>query len=243
MNTPSLLVAHGSRDPRPQERLTQLAKSLAERSSCSLVGTATLELAPLPLHQQIQAFAQFSLSAGYSQVQILPLFLSSGVHVNIDLPQEVAIAQEQLGTNIQLKLLPYLGCQLNLLVPLITTKMATVETKHWILVAHGSRHLGGNLPLEQLATQIQAIPAYWSVTSSLETQIQRLISSGVNHIGIINYFMFSGGITDAMASAQPKAITQSIQQFSLEFPAINFHVISPLDMNDDLVDLIEDLLN
>lgn len=234
MNIPSLLVAHGSRDPRPQQRLIQLAKCLEQRSNCSLVGTSTLELAPLPLHQQIQTFAQLSLSAGYSQVQILPLFLSSGVHVNIDLPEEVAIAQKQLGANIQLNLLPYLGSQLDRLVPLITTKMATVEMKHWILIAHGSRHLGGNLPLEQLATQIQAIPAYWSVTSSLETQIQRLIYSGVNQIGIINYFMFSGGITDAIA--------QSIQQFSLEFPAVNFHIISPLDMNDDLVDLIENLI-
>jgi sirohydrochlorin ferrochelatase len=234
LNIPSLLVAHGSRDPRPQKRLIQLAKCLEQRSNCSLVGTSTLELAPLPLHQQIQTFAQLSLSAGYSQVQILPLFLSSGVHVNIDLPEEVAIAQKQLGANIQLNLLPYLGSQLDRLVPLITTKMATVEMKHWILIAHGSRHLGGNLPLEQLATQIQAIPAYWSVTSSLETQIQRLIYSGVNQIGIINYFMFSGGITDAIA--------QSIQQFSLEFPAVNFHIISPLDMNDDLVDLIENLI-
>ncbi|WP_234996648.1 sirohydrochlorin chelatase [Planktothrix sp. PCC 11201] len=234
MLSTSLLVAHGSRDPRPQEALNQLAKRLGERSGCSSVGTATLELAPLPLHQQIQNFAKLSQSWGYSQVQILPLFLSSGVHVNTDLPEEVAIAQEQLGAEIQLNLLPYFGSQINLLADWIATKMARVEIENWILIAHGSRHPGGNQPIEQLATQIGAIPAYWSVSLNLETQIQALTASGVHRIGIIPYFMFSGGIKDA--------ITQSLQKFSQEFPTVEFELISPLEIDDNLVTLIEDLL-
>jgi sirohydrochlorin ferrochelatase len=232
--SPSLLVAHGSRDPRPQQALSQLAKHLGELPGCSLVGTATLELAPLPLHQQIQNFAKLSQSWGYSQVQILPLFLSSGVHVNTDLPEEISIAQAQIGSEIQLNLLPYFGSKVNRLAPLISTKMATVEIDNWILIAHGSRHLEGNQPIEQLAAQIGAIPAYWSVTPNLETQIQVLIASGVNRIGIIPYFMFSGGISDAIA--------QSIKQFSEQFPTVKFDLISPLEIDENLVNLIEDLL-
>ncbi|WRH68536.1 MAG: CbiX/SirB N-terminal domain-containing protein [Planktothrix sp. GU0601_MAG3] len=198
------------------------------------MGTATLELAPLPLHQQIQDFAKLSQSWGYSQVKILPLFLSSGVHVNTDLPAEIAIAQAQIGSEIQLNLLPYFGSQVNRLAPWIATKMATVEMENWILIAHGSRHPGGNQPMEQLAAQIGAIPAYWSVSPNLETQIQVLISQGVNRIGIIPYFMFSGGITDA--------ISQSIQQFSQQFPTVEFNLISPLEIDENLVNLIRDLL-
>nr|CAD5930552.1 Sirohydrochlorin cobaltochelatase [Planktothrix pseudagardhii] len=229
-----MLVAHGSRDPRPQQALNLLAKRLGERSGFPVVGTATLELAPLPLHQQIQEFAKLSQSWGYSQVQILPLFLSSGVHVNTDLPAEIAIAQEQLGAEIQLNLLPYFGSKINRLAALIATKMAMVEIEHWILIAHGSRHPGGNQPIEQLATQIKAIPAYWSVSLHFETQIKALILSGVHRIGIISYFMFSGGITDAIA--------QSLQQFYQEYPTVEFYLISPLEIDDNLLDLIEDLL-
>ncbi|MBD2484360.1 sirohydrochlorin chelatase [Planktothrix sp. FACHB-1365] len=234
MLSTSLLVAHGSRDPRPQQALNLLAKRLGERSGFPNVGTATLELALLPLHQQIQEFAQLSQSWGYSQIQILPLFLSSGVHVNADLPAEIAIAQEQLGSEIQLNLLPYFGSKINRLAALIATKMATVEIEHWILIAHGSRHPGGNQPIEQLATQIKAIPAYWSVSLNFETQIKALILSGVHQIGIISYFMFSGGISDAIA--------QSLQPFSQEYPTVEFYLISPLEIDDKLVDLIEDLL-
>ncbi|CAD5978396.1 Sirohydrochlorin cobaltochelatase [Planktothrix tepida] len=229
-----MLVAHGSRDPRPQQALNLLAKRLGERSGFPIVGTATLELALLPLHQQIQEFAQLSQSWGYSQVQILPLFLSSGVHVNADLPAEIAIAHEQLGSEIQLNLLPYFGSKINRLAALIATKMAMVEIEHWILIAHGSRHPGGNQPIEQLATQIKAIPAYWSVSLHFETQIKALILSGVHRIGIISYFMFSGGITDAIA--------QSLQQFYQEYPTVEFYLISPLEIDDNLLDLIEDLL-
>ncbi|MBE9142467.1 sirohydrochlorin chelatase [Planktothrix mougeotii] len=234
MLSTSLLVAHGSRDPRPQQGLNLLAKRLGERSGFPNVGTATLELALLPLHQQIQEFAKLSQSWGYSQIQILPLFLSSGVHVNADLPAEIAIAQEQLGSEIQLNLLPYFGSKINRLAALIATKMATVEIEHWILIAHGSRHPGGNQPIEQLATQIKAIPAYWSVSLNFETQIKALILSGVYQIGIISYFMFSGGISDAIA--------QSLQQFSQEYPTVEFYLISPLEIDDNLVNLIEDLL-
>lgn len=234
MLSTSLLVAHGSRDPRPQQALNLLAKRLGERSGFPNVGTATLELALLPLHQQIQEFAKLSQSWGYSQIQILPLFLSSGVHVNADLPAEIAIAQEQLGSEIQLNLLPYFGSKINRLAALIATKMATVEIEHWILIAHGSRHPGGNQPIEQLATQIKAIPAYWSVSLNFETQIKALILSGVHQIGIISYFMFSGGISDAIA--------QSLQPFSQEYPTVEFYLISPLEIDDNLVNLIEDLL-
>lgn len=234
MLSTSLLVAHGSRDPRPQQALNLLAKRLGERSGFPNVGTATLELALLPLHQQIQEFAKLSQSWGYSQIQILPLFLSSGVHVNADLPAEIAIAQEQLGSEIKLNLLPYFGSKINRLAALIATKMATVEIEHWILIAHGSRHPGGNQPIEQLATQIKAIPAYWSVSLNFETQIKGLILSGVHQIGIISYFMFSGGISDAIA--------QSLQQFSQEYPTVEFYLISPLEIDDNLVNLIEDLL-
>ena len=46
--------------------------------------------------------------------------------------------------------------------------------------------------------------------------------------------MFSGGITDAIA--------QSIKQFSEQFPTVKFDLISPLEIDENLVNLIRDLL-
>lgn len=238
MSSTYLLIAHGSRDPRPQRALNTLAQRLEEKTGLTPpfawdfhpVGTATLELSPLPLHVQIQKFAEASYQGGYTEVKILPLFLLPGVHVQEDIPHEVAIAQQHLGSNIRLNLLPYLGSHLNNLAEWIMEKMAKVEVEEWILMAHGSRHPGGNEPIEQLAIQVGAVPAYWFVSPDLETQIQAYISEEIKTIGIIPYFMFSGGITDAIA--------QSLQHLSEQYPQIQFHLIQPLEADQTLVNLI-----
>ncbi len=70
-----------------QEKISQPAERLASKSEFSppiavleadnrvLVGTAALELAITPLHQQIEAFAQQAQSQGCNRLQIIPLFL------------------------------------------------------------------------------------------------------------------------------------------------------------------------
>lgn len=68
-------------------------------------------------------------------------------------PKKFRSSQAQIGSEIKLNLLPYFGSKVNRLAPLISTKMATVEIDNWILIAHGSRHLEGNQPIEQLVTK------------------------------------------------------------------------------------------
>src|SRR5512146_3174245 len=104
-----LLVAHGSRDPRPQIALEALGQrvqkaltqatptlvavpsSMAAQPNAHLVQTACLELQPQPLHQQIQEFAEQAIAAHIPTLEIMPLFLLPGVHVMDDIPGEVAI--------------------------------------------------------------------------------------------------------------------------------------------------------
>jgi hypothetical protein len=70
---------------------------LVSRAGHPLVGTATLELADTPLHEQICEFASVALADGCKQVQLLPIFLLPGVHVREDIPTEVALAQKSIG--------------------------------------------------------------------------------------------------------------------------------------------------
>lgn len=194
-----------------------------------LVDTAALELASSPLHQQIQQVAERAKASGYSQLQVLPLFLLPGVHVMEDIPAEVAIAQQHLGESFYLKLRPFLGKhpQLPELLKGFDPQVAL------ILLAHGSRRLGGNQPVEAIAAQLSALPAYWSVPPSLETQVSRLIQQGHSHISIQPYFLFEGGITDAIA--------QTVQQLRQQFPAVQLHLASPFGTTPELARLIVDL--
>ncbi|MGL5081506.1 MAG: sirohydrochlorin chelatase [Microcoleaceae cyanobacterium] len=236
------LVSHGSRDPQPQLALQQLAKHLEHRivtlssrvQRVPVIGTGTLECAALSLSQQIQAFSQSIAPFKLNTVKILPLFLFPGVHVQEDIPTEVIAASQGLDVDISLELLPYLGSKTAQITQTLQAQMQVVSMDAWILMGHGSRRLQGNQPMELLATQLAAIAAYWSMAPSLDAQVQQLVQAGVQKIGIFPYFIFSGGIT--------QAIQQSVTDFAQQFPQVQFHLAEPLDQSGALLDLTWEML-
>ncbi|NET73241.1 MAG: sirohydrochlorin chelatase [Sphaerospermopsis sp. SIO1G2] len=228
-----LLVSHGSRDPRPEIAIQQLATLIKQKlPSNNLLGTATLELNTQPLHQQIQNFAKTALTSGCKTLKIIPLFLLPGVHVMSDLPAEVKLAQTELHQDIIIELQPYLGSHHNL-EKLLTQILIPIHAETIIVLAHGSRRPGSAQPVETIAQKLGGVAAYWSVSPSLEQKVQELVNAGYEKIGILPYFLFPGGITDAIAN--------SIEQLKLKFPQVNLQLAAPLGMNPKIVDIIWDL--
>ncbi|MBD2496651.1 sirohydrochlorin chelatase [Nostoc sp. FACHB-280] len=238
MSSAYLLVSHGSRDPRPEIALQQLTEFINQKqqsysSSKKLVGLAYLETRPEPLHIQIKEFAHSAFVAGCESLKIIPLFLLPGVHVMQEIPEEIALAQQALGKDINLELLPYIGSN-PALTKLLSQQMAEIITQAWILIAHGSRRPGFQQPVETIAANIGAVAAYWSVAPSLEAQVEQLVAAGKEEIAIVPYFLFAGGITDAIA--------QLTETLKLKFPAVTFQLAQPLGASAELADLIWDLM-
>lgn len=269
MSSAYLLVSHGSRDPRPQFAMEQLAKLISQRqlgrinlpeadraqiapnsglrfkpsllkypagglaaSPEALVGTAYLELSAEPLHEQIRQFGDRTLASGFNHVQVVPLFLLSGVHVMEDIPAEVARAQQALGQDLKIDLRPHLGTHPGL--SRLLASMIATAADGWILLAHGSRRAGSKQIVEVIATQLGAVAAYWAMPPKLESRVKQLVKAGCQQIGILPYFLFAGGITDAVA--------QSVEQLKKEFPSVNFHLAEPIGASAELADLIWDLI-
>ncbi|MDJ0715569.1 MAG: sirohydrochlorin chelatase [Prochloraceae cyanobacterium] len=248
-----LLVVHGSRNPNYQIALEQLANSvrqqfqlqqydrekLATRTSVltkwqsPLVGTASLELSPVPLHETIEQFSRQVIKAGLKKLYILPLFLLPGVHVKEDIPAEIALAQQILDERLKLELLPYLGSDRSL-VSLVAKQFAILRGRSLedtrssarILLSHGSRRPGGNQPCEAIASELHAYAAYCSVSPSLAEQIENLAVAGFKKIAIVPYFLFTGGIT--------KAIVQEVQKLQANFNTIELLLGQPLGITREL---------
>ena len=227
-----LLVSHGSRDPRPQRAIAQLAQRVQHKmQSDALVGAAVLECAPLPLHEQIQQFSQTAIAQNIRHIQIVPLFLIPGVHVMEDIPEQVKIAQETLGETVTIALSPHIGTHPGM-ENLLADRLAQSSANAYILLSHGSRRSGGNQPVETLASKLEAVSAYWSVAPKLEARLQELAQSGHQKIAILPYFLFAGGITDTIA--------QAVEQLSHQFP-LEIDLAAPLEVSDQLADLVLDL--
>ncbi len=246
-----LLVSHGSRDPRPDAAIAQLVAALMihlqhqmaldttdNGQDCSpLITAATLELADKPLHRQIEQMADTASAAGYTQLKLLPLFLLPGVHVMEDIPAEIQQAQQLIAhspaAGMSLHCCPYLGRHPEL-VQILHTTQQQAEMDAWILLSHGSRRPGGNQPIEQLATQLQAMPAYWSVEPQLTDQVERLFEQGHHRIGILPYFLFAGGITDAIAAA--------VDDLAQQYPQATLQLAPVLSEQASLVPYLVDLM-
>ena len=239
MSNAYLLVSHGSRDPRPQTAIDRLAEQLRLHletilaiESPILVSTAQLELAAQPLHLQIDDFARQCTEIGISKIVILPLFLIPGVHVMEDIPAEVILATEKIGDLVTLVVTPFLGENPNF------ANLFEANRSSWlgqnIIVAHGSRKAGGNAIVEQLAHRLDLTVAYWSVAPSLADTVAQLIATGATEIGILPYFLFAGGITDA--------IEKLISELSAQYPQVQLRVGEPVGNSPELVGTIGRIL-
>ena len=250
MSAAYLLVSHGSRDPRPQVAMEELALSLNDKlesnsnsdansgvlspTKCDYqIGTAYLELHPQPLHEQIVDFSRKAIAQGCRSLKILPLFLLPGIHVTEDIPEEVNLAKKILKEDISIHLQPFLGSHLSL-QRLLANKVKDISFDSRIIVAHGSRRVEANSSIEAMAISLNAVAAYWAVAPSLKDIVAQLVADGKKKIAIIPYFLFAGGITDAIA--------ESIQDLKLQFPGVSFELYEPLGSNGELTDLIWDLM-
>ncbi|NJL64606.1 MAG: sirohydrochlorin chelatase [Methylacidiphilales bacterium] len=257
-----LLLSHGSHDARSQIAMQKLAQQLsswreyrlqnstgeatqsqldnASTISETVVGTAYLELQPQPLHIQISEFVKpFILSPQQPlHLKILPLFLLSGMHVMEDIPAEIELAKQMLGQKFEIELQPYLGSY-HELGQLLAKQLTASPAEKYILMAHGSRRPGFQAPMEKIISNLAGLnlevtTAYWAVPPSLEESVGELVASGYKRITIAPYFLFPGGITDAIAIA--------VEKLQLQFPGVSLNLTEPLGTSTELADLIWDLL-
>lgn len=256
------LVAHGSRDPRPYAALIKLTDLVSEkisfltkhqkygRAEMPLVGMGVLELGPSSLYEQLIEFGEQTLAIGLHKLQIVPLFLLTGVHLEEDLQTEIALATHYFANqydqsqnnfhdcSLQIKLCDHLGSH-PLIKNLLLAKITPLPDV-WILISHGSKRYGANQPILKIVNElklpknISIYPAFWSIMPNLECCIKEIVKMGYQHIGILPYFLFEGTIIDAIA--------QNVDAIAHKYPQVELELATPLGLTPDLVRLIIELL-
>lgn len=208
-------------------------EKLAKISSEVIVGTACLELAALPLSEQIYEFGLRLKAAGVKELKVVPVFLMSGVHVMEDIPEEMAAAEKLLAGGLELTLCPHLGSHEDISL-VLENRLTSVDAEGSLLVAHGSRRKKGNKAIQMLAKQIDTEVAYWATPPDIETQVIELMQQGCQRLTILPYFLFSGGITDAIA--------HRTEELAERFPKVQFRLLPTLGATDEVANLVVDLV-
>lgn len=243
------LVLHGSRNPlynASVREFTDLVRQEwmeitgVEQESQTWLDVGFLEVHPLPLHQQIAKFADRAFHQGIQRIQVLPLFLLSGVHVREDIPAQVAAAQQRINPKIALETLPHLGTYHQALARFMMIQMAIEHQKNsgsvWVLFSHGSRRPDGNALVSEMANHlaslsaVEVVTAFWSVSPSLSSRVAELVNRGDRSITIVPYVLFPGELT--------KAIAHSVTELQQRFQEIQIHVAEPQGLSVHLAKLI-----
>jgi sirohydrochlorin ferrochelatase len=228
-----ILVNHGSSQANALRGFDKLIEQVKEQLDTHelFLERATLEFSEFPLSQQIEQIVQRRSQYLLNRVNILPLFLSSGVHINHDIPSEISKAGIKLGKHITLELLPHLGSFpsiSNLLGHLFCENSANDSRR--ILMVHGSKLESANNDSVALAGQLQSSLAFWSIEPSLENIVHQLVANRATSISIIPYFLFDGEITIA--------VQQKVEKLALYYQNVQFKLTPTLGKARELSSLI-----
>ncbi|MGB3297914.1 MAG: sirohydrochlorin chelatase [Phormidesmis sp.] len=238
----SAALVKGDRQPDTVGKATLLKRPRATVPAAPpsevIVGTACLELAPIALSEQIYQFAARLKAAGVSELKLLPMFLMPGVHVMKDIPAEVEAARKLLqDDSLTLTLCPHLGSHRKItevLASRLASSGTAIPAKGSLLVAHGSRRPKGNQTIKGLASRLGTSVAYWSTPPDIETQVIEMMQQGHQRLTILPYFLFSGGITDA--------IVHRTEELAERFPSVNFRLLPTLGATCEVADLAVELI-
>jgi sirohydrochlorin cobaltochelatase len=203
--------------------------TVSELPQASMIEVAALELADQSLCESLIKFAQRASLQGFKKIKVVPLFLAPGVHVQSDIPAEIASAIKRLNNQITIELSTYLG-KYSGIVSLLESQFAELSAQTRILIAHGSRLIAAAEYYQSLSQQLGAEMAYWSTMPKFPQQIRTQIALGSQKIAILPYFLFPGKITEAIA--------QEVANLQREYPHVELQLGKPLGANPAIAELI-----
>ena len=118
-----LLVAHGSRREESNLEVDSLSKKMLKFNSSQFdkVIPAFLEFASPSIPDAIEKCSEM----GAKRVTVLPYFLSAGVHINRDIPNEVNKASQNF-PNLEINVTNYFGSREEIAELLMKTAMEKI---------------------------------------------------------------------------------------------------------------------
>lgn len=228
----SVVVVHGSYSEAYRREFTALMEQVKTKLPQPVLG-AYLECTDSSLTDEIGKFLRQNQNSETQHLQILPLFLSPGVHVREDIPEAIAALQSQFPA-VKIEVLDYLGAG-GQLTPFLQPQFHQYPEARRILLAHGSRRTGANPKTEALAQSLQAKAAYWATEPSLQDTVASIVEENISEICVVPYFLFSGKI--------PAAIATQLQQLQQDYPQIKFHLGQPFGTQPDCAAAIAQILH
>ncbi|MCW1969622.1 MAG: sirohydrochlorin chelatase [Anaerolineae bacterium] len=203
-----VLIGHGSQHPETTGEFHQFAQSLAVRLGIH-VQPCFLEFNDPPIAEAIRQCVQM----GLTQITVLPLFLSAGVHQKNDVPNIINEARQQW-PHVRFQYCAPIGVQYHTLSAMSDRLSAATRPNEQIaaektavaVVGYGTRDPDANAEVARLARLLYegrdfgwVEPAYYLLTKpNVNTIIQRFAQLGAQRVIVLPYLIFTGYVYERM---------------------------------------------
>lgn len=202
--TAVVLVAHGTRDPRGAETVRRLAGSVDDALPATEVALAYVDVQE-PLVGEVLD----DVMTRHASVVVVPLLLSRGFHVDVDIAQAVAAhpgssAVAQLGPD-------------PLLAALLARRLRSVgvpDEAHVVLAAAGSSRPVAADDVEVAAMQLQQLwdaPVTVAYAAGARPSVPEAVAAareaGATSVAVASYLLAEGFFHDRLADAAADVVT------------------------------------
>ncbi|GAA4903632.1 sirohydrochlorin ferrochelatase [Stackebrandtia albiflava] len=188
LSRPTVLVAHGSPDPRHAAAVRELATATGTVA-------AFLEFdAPHP----VTVFTALS-DAGHRCADLVPLLLTDAYHGRVDVPRVAREAREATGADIRVR--PTVGG--TFLVPALRRTLPPCDAV--VLAAAGSRDAGALRAVREVASALEAeagVPVTAAFATAADPDVAAAVRalSGYGRVAVASYFIAPGRLHDQVVS-------------------------------------------
>ncbi len=236
-----LLVGHGSRNVAGNQEIEKFAGQWRNRNREWDIDLCFIELADVLIAEGLERAAQSA-----DRIIVVPLILNAAGHVKEEIPEFIDEAADKFRDR-EFRYAKHLGVNENILDILkrslhnVLASMGLSDpTKTGVvLLARGSsdRHANGEMAMmarwlyeESDVDQVEL--AFTGITSpKLESAVQRQINSGMTHVAILPYYLFTGTLIER--------IRGQVEKLRGEFPEVEFGLGNYFGFEDEIFDLLD----
>ncbi len=220
-----VLIGHGSQHPKTTGEFHQFAQSLALRLGIH-VQPCFLEFNDPPIAEAIRQCVQM----GLTQITVLPLFLSAGMHQKNDVPNIINWARQQW-PHVRFQYCAPIGVQYHTLSAMSDRLSAATDPNEQIaaektavaVVGYGTRDPDANAEVARLARLLYegrdfgwVEPAYYLLTKpDVKTVIQRFAKLGAQRVIVLPYLIFTGHVYERMVKQATQAAADAGLQITI----------------------------
>lgn len=210
---PVICLAHGSRHPRADATVADIARTVAELTGreSGEVKAAYLDFSPLTL----TTVARLLAAEGHREAVVVPLLFTSAFHMNEDVPE--AMEEATAETGVVLHLAGCIGTDTDL-AELLAARIAervsgqSPAPEHLVLYSVGSSVAGANDHVADLATEVAerlgvtgqarvATGGEGTGAAALVADIERTVDAGAAGVIVEPLFISPGRLWDMAVDA------------------------------------------